>query len=110
MGDGPSQVSVLVTESAHPVLCFLDFVLDEPNARLSQDTRVVALRPKTFAVLAHLAANPGRLVRKAELLEAVWPATAVTDWVLTSCIRELRDALGDDARQPRVIETVYGRG
>ena len=99
-----------MTASAHPVLSFLDFVLDAPNARLSQGTRVLALRPKTFAVLVYLAANPGRLVPKGELLEVVWPATAVTDWVLTSCIRELRDALGDDARQPRVVETVYGRG
>jgi DNA-binding winged helix-turn-helix (wHTH) protein len=74
-------VSVSVIESAHPVLCFLDFVLDGPNARLSQGPRVLALRPKTFAVLVHLAANPGRLVRKSELLEVVWSGTAVTDWV-----------------------------
>src|SRR5262245_51157338 len=89
---------------------FLDFALDPTDARLSQGARVVALRPKALAVLAHLAANPQRLVTKEELLGTVWSDTAVTDWVLTSCIRELRDALGDDAREPRVVETVHGRG
>src|SRR5262249_8809244 len=34
----------------------------------------------------------------------------VTEWVLTGCIRELREALDDDARQPRIIETVHRRG
>jgi DNA-binding winged helix-turn-helix (wHTH) protein len=79
MGNGPGKASVPVTASAHPALCFLDFVLDGPNARLSQGPRVLALRPKTFAVLVHLAANAGRLVTKRELLEAVWSETAVTD-------------------------------
>lgn len=99
-----------MSESAQPVLRFLNFVLDGRNARLSQGQRVLALRPKTFAVLEHLAASPGRLVTKREMLDAVWPGIVVTDWVLTSCIRELHEALGDDARRPTVVETVHGRG
>ena len=58
----------------------------------------------------YLAGRPGRLAAKADLLDAVWPDTAVSEWVLTTTVRELRDALGDDARQPRVIETVHRRG
>ena len=65
---------------------------------------------KRSALLHYLAERPGRLVTKADLLDAVWPDTAVSEWVLTTTVRELRDALGDDARQPRVIETVHGRG
>jgi DNA-binding winged helix-turn-helix (wHTH) protein/tetratricopeptide (TPR) repeat protein len=99
-----------MTPSAHSVVYFLDYALDPADARLTQGARAVALRPKTLAVLTHLAANPQRLVTKEELLDTVWSDTAVTDWVLTSCIRELRDALGDDAREPRIIETVRGRG
>ena len=34
---------------------------------------------------------------------------AVGEWVLTASVKELRQALGDDARQPRIIETHYGR-
>ena len=92
------------------ILGFLEYSLDAANARLCRGTDVVALRPKALAVLQHLAEHPGELVTKAELLDAVWTDTAVTDWVLTSSIRELREALGDDARQPRMIETVHRRG
>lgn len=91
-------------------LYFLDFVLDPANARLSRDAQPISLRPKSLGVLVYLASRPGRLVTKDELLAGVWPDTAVTEWVLTGCIRELRQALGDDARQPRAIETVHRRG
>jgi predicted ATPase len=55
-------------------------------------------------------AHPGQLVPKAALLDAVWPETTVNDVALMICIRELRQALGDDARAPRFIETVHRRG
>src|SRR5262245_25434218 len=99
-----------VTTRPRTVLHFLDYVLDPANARVTNGARVLDLRPKTLAVLAYLAANPQRLVTKQELLEAVWSETAVTDWVLTGCMHELREALGEDAREPRIIETVHRRG
>jgi DNA-binding winged helix-turn-helix (wHTH) protein len=46
------------------------------------------------------------LVTKRALLDMVWTETAVTDNALTQQISELREALGDDARQPRFIRTV----
>src|SRR5206468_3414950 len=54
--------------------------------------------------------HAGQLVSKEALLNAVWPQTYVSDVVLMVCIRELRRALGDDAKQPRYIETVHRRG
>ena len=57
----------------------------------------VPLRPQAFAVLRHLAENPGRLVTKDALMAAVWPDVAVTDDSLVQCIHEIRRALGDDA-------------
>jgi TolB-like protein/DNA-binding winged helix-turn-helix (wHTH) protein len=68
----------------------------------------VELRPQAFAVLAHLAANPGRVIGKAELIDAVWQGLAVTDDSLVQCIHEIRRALHDDART--VIRTVPRRG
>jgi TolB-like protein len=50
------------------------------------------------------------VVTKDELFQAVWPQTVVSDDALTTSILELRQALGDNARQPRYIETVYRRG
>ena len=92
------------------VIAFGPYRLDRTSGRLLHGERNVPLRLKTFAVLEYLAARPGRLVPKDELLDAVWPDTCVTPSVLTGCIRELRHALGDDARAARFVETAHRRG
>lgn len=92
------------------VVKFAEFSLDAANVDLRRSGEVVRIRPKTLAVLEYLTRRPSRLVTKAELLEAVWPGTAVGEWVLTGCVQELRRLLGDDPRRPRLIETVHGRG
>lgn len=84
--------------------------LDLASERLRCGDQALALRPKTFALLRYLVAHPGQLLTKATLLEAVWPETLVSEVVLSVCIRELRQELGDDARAPRYIETVHRRG
>jgi predicted ATPase/DNA-binding winged helix-turn-helix (wHTH) protein/class 3 adenylate cyclase len=84
--------------------------LDLANACLWRGAQPISLRPKTCAVLQCLLAHPGQLVTKATLLDTVWPETAVSDVVLMVCIRELRQALGDDSKAPRFIETVHRRG
>ena len=92
------------------VLEFRDFRLDVAEERLWRDERPVELRPKTFAVLKYLAERPGKLVKNDELLDVVWEGAAVTAGTLNTSIRELRKALGDDAREPSYIETVHRRG
>ena len=89
---------------------FGGFRLDPTNAQLWQGMQEIALRPKAFAVLTHLVEHAGQLVTKQQLLDAVWPGTFVTDAVLKDSIRQLRDALGDDAESPRFIETAHRRG
>ena len=91
-------------------ISFPPFRLDGPEQRLYCNDQLVPLRPKSFEVLHYLSERPGKLVSKEELLEAVWPGTAVTDTVLKVCIREIRDALGDDAASSRFIETAHRRG
>jgi TolB-like protein/Flp pilus assembly protein TadD len=61
-------------------------------------------------VLVYLASEPGRLVSKEELLEAVWGGSFVEEGALSQAIHSLRKALGDDARQPRYIRTIPKRG
>src|SRR5262249_5721812 len=73
-------------------------------------TEALHLTPKAFAVLRALLARPGRLVTKDELWQSVWPGIAVSDAALTVCIREIRQRLQDDAKAPRIIETVHRRG
>lgn len=92
------------------MIVFGPYRLDRLSGRLLRGGRAVPLRPKVFAVLEHLATHPGRLIPKEELLDAVWPGVHVTPSVLTGCIRELRQALDDDARAARVIETAHRRG
>jgi DNA-binding winged helix-turn-helix (wHTH) protein/tetratricopeptide (TPR) repeat protein len=61
-------------------------------------------------VLLYLLQRPGQLVTKTELLDACWSETAVSDTVLKVCIRQIREALKDDARSPKFIETSHRRG
>jgi DNA-binding winged helix-turn-helix (wHTH) protein/tetratricopeptide (TPR) repeat protein len=89
---------------------FPPFRLDASNAQLWRGAEQVHLRPKTFDVLRKLVENPGQLLTKAALLDAVWPRVSVSDSMPTISVRELRTALGDNAQTPRFIETVHGRG
>ena len=89
---------------------FGPFRLDRVNECLWQGKQAIALKPKAFAVLRYLVEHPGRLVSKNELLDAVWSDAVVSEGVLKFCVREIRKALGDNARSPRFIETLHRRG
>ena len=91
-------------------LTFDRFRLDPASGQLYADSSPVALTPKAISLLEYLANRPGRLVKKAELLDAIWPGVFVADGALKVCIREIRRALGDDAQAPRFIETAHRRG
>src|SRR5262245_48430347 len=93
-----------------PALRFGPFRLEGPDGLLWRQDRVVPLPPKPTAVLWSLASRAGQLVTKAELLDAAWPDTVVTEAVLTGSIRTLREALGDEPTRPRYVETVHRRG
>ena len=92
------------------LLRFHPFELDERQARLTRAGQPVAMAPKAFAVLCTLARAPGQLVRKDALLDTVWGHRHVSESVLKTIVSELRAALGDDARQPRFIETASRHG
>ncbi|WP_443750097.1 winged helix-turn-helix domain-containing protein [Asticcacaulis solisilvae] len=88
---------------------FAGFELDEARAELRTPAgEVLRLRPKTLAMLGLFAANPGRVITKAELMDAVWPNVHVGDDSLFQCIREIRTALGDERRE--LIRVVSGKG
>jgi DNA-binding winged helix-turn-helix (wHTH) protein len=87
------------------VLSFPPFRLDLVEERLWRGNREVRLRRKPFAILRFLAQNPRRLVRHAEIVDAVWGRTAMSESLLRTHMRDLRHALAE-----AVIETVVGRG
>ena len=97
----------------HPnpvLLCFVEFELDESNACLLRNGEAVAVAPTPFTLLCVLARQPGSLVTKDALLDAVWGHRFVSDSVLKTAISDLRKVLGDDPKRPRYIETVSRRG
>jgi DNA-binding winged helix-turn-helix (wHTH) protein len=97
--------------SSSPVrLRFSEFDLDEANACLLRGGTAVALPPTPFNLLCALARHPGMLLTKDALLDAVWGHQFVSESVLKTAISDLRNALGDNPREPRFIETVPRRG
>jgi predicted ATPase len=89
---------------------FGSFRLDTADECLWHRGAQIALPPKQFAVLRYLVEHPGRLISHDELLDAVWPETYVQPQVLRTYVLELRKILGDDARQPRFIQSLPKRG
>jgi Tol biopolymer transport system component/DNA-binding winged helix-turn-helix (wHTH) protein len=89
---------------------FDDIEIDGEGFRVTRAGEPVRLEPKAVELLLFLAANPGRLVSKPEIQEAVWRDTFVTENALTRLVAQVRKGLGDDAREARYIETVPTRG
>lgn len=89
---------------------FGPFVVDRAAYRVFEDGRPLDLSPKLLDLLLHLIENAGSLVTKEALLDALWPDANVTDNALTQAVSELRQALGDEAGDPRFIKTVARRG
>jgi TolB-like protein len=82
--------------------------VDERRGSVSRDGQPVFLRPKAYALLIHLARNIGRVVPKAELMDAVWPGIFVTEDSLTQNISEIRKALNDS--EQILVRTITRRG
>lgn len=89
---------------------FASAVLDESSWTLHVDGRRVPLEVKPMELLHELLLHAGKVVTKDELLDAVWPGLAVVEASLPTAILKLRRALGDDAQESPVIETVQRIG
>ena len=86
------------------------FRVDISDERLFQDERPVPLTNKAFQLLGFFVRNPGRLLTKDSILDAVWGEVHVSEGLVKDYVRDLRLALDDDPKKPRFIETVHGRG
>jgi DNA-binding winged helix-turn-helix (wHTH) protein/Tol biopolymer transport system component len=85
---------------------FADVEVREREFALVKSGETLAVEPKAFRVLLLLLRNPGKLIPKQELLDAVWGDAAVTENSLARAVALLRKLLGDEAHSPRFIETV----
>ncbi len=93
-----------------PVYQFEDVTVDSARFQALRAGVALDLEPKALEVLLFLIERRERLVLKEELLDEVWRDTFVTPNALTRVIAQLRKALGDDAQEARVIETVPRKG
>jgi eukaryotic-like serine/threonine-protein kinase len=89
---------------------FGDFMLDVSERLLLRDGRPVPLTPKAFDVLAALAARPGRLMSKDEILKEVWPDSFVEESNLAYHVFALRRALGETPDSEKYVQTVPKHG
>ncbi len=96
--------------SAHEVYAFGDFRLDLHSRALSRGAQLVRSAPKTFDMILYLVENAGRVVKKDELAEHVWPGLQVADDNISQHVFLARKALDDLARPHRYILTAHGEG
>ena len=89
---------------------FGDFTLDEERLELARGGAKLAIQPQPRDVLLHLLKNRHRVVGKRELVDAVWGGVMLSETVLAQTMLRLRRALEDDPEQPRMVETIRGRG
>ncbi len=90
---------------------FGNFRLDVSSRVLWRDgVGAVPLPSRAFDALVYLVDHRDRLVRKNELIDAVWPDVVVTDDSLIHAISVLRRALADDPSKAHYVQTVPRRG
>jgi len=94
------------------VFRFGHFELSEREGELRKGGVRIKLQEQPFRVLVELVANSGNLVSREDLHKQLWSADTFVDFDvgLNSAIRKLRQALNDDAENPRYIETLAKRG
>jgi len=78
--------------------------------RLTKDGESIQIELKMMDVLVCLANHAGELVERQQLVDTVWATEFISENILTRAVAELRNVLGDDARNPSFIETIHRRG
>lgn len=91
-------------------LVFGGLELDTDRLELRSDGRRLPLEPQAFDVLVYLVENRDRVVAKEELMDQVWGGRFVSETAVTSRIKQVRRALGDDGQHQSHIRTYHARG
>lgn len=109
-GSSCSDLFILEPRVPKTLLQIGGWNVDQDANRLSAPDSEVELEPRVMDLLMLFAKQPGVVISKSQITEALWGDVHVNDDALTRSIFKLRKALGDDAREPSFIETVSKRG
>src|ERR1700710_1874308 len=96
--------------SWEPDFFVADWQARPPLGQLERENIVVAVEARSMQVLVCLARHSPNVVSKQRLIREVWGDSFVSDEVLSHAIWELRKAFGDEARNPRYIQTIAKKG
>ena len=89
---------------------FGDCIFDSIRDEFHRSGEVINMGPQALAVLRYLLEHRDRVVSRDELFEQCWPNSYVSDTALTSCLKRLRQTIGQTRRGPTVIATRHRRG
>ena len=103
-GEAPSHVRDV------GVLEFGEIQIDLNTVELRRAGELVDVEPQVFDLIVLFAGNPGRLITRDEIIEAVWGGRIVSDSAISTRVNSARHALGDDGTSQKLIKTVRGRG
>jgi DNA-binding winged helix-turn-helix (wHTH) protein len=98
--------------SVRPLIRFGTFQLDTQAGQILKNGRVVRLKPQPLRLLQLLLSRPGDLVTRDEIRDVLWGTETFVDFEqgMNTAVRQIREALGDDAETPIFVETVPKRG
>lgn len=90
--------------------CFESFTLDTDRFELCADGEPLHIEPQVIELLVLLLEQRERMVSKQEILDKIWHGRVVSEAALSSRIKSLRQALGDDGRSQKFIRTIHKKG
>jgi DNA-binding winged helix-turn-helix (wHTH) protein len=87
---------------------FGPFELDIDAGEVRRDGHRIKLQPQPFRLLVLLTSRPGKLIRREEIRQELWPEGTFVDFdqSVNFAVKQIRDAFGDSATQPIYLETV----
>ena len=89
---------------------FGPFEIDADRYELRRAGAAQPVEPLVFDLLLFLARNPGRVVTREDVVDAVWQGRAVSDATIASAVKSARRTLGDTGDTQALLRTVRGRG
>ena len=111
--DEPVQaycVDMAAVSAGSSVIRFGTYELDTARFELRKAGVQIAVEPQAFDLMAYLAKNNERTVSKKEIRAEIWNNRIVSEAALSSQIKAVRKALGDDGKLQQIIRTIHGRG